>query len=188
MTITVLIFLAIALAMDAFAVSVTNGISIKKIKIRHAITIGLFFGVFQAVMPVVGWLLGGFFTIFLSNFAHWIAFFILLIIGGKMIYESLQSRKENSEIETSFKIFTILILAIATSIDAFAVGISFSFLQIEILFAVIVIGIVTFVLSFIGVMIGKKLGNLFGKCMEILGGVILIFIGVKILLGCYNII
>jgi manganese efflux pump family protein len=182
MSFITLFLLAIALAMDAFAVSITNGISIKNIKIRHAVLIALFFGVFQAAMPVLGWLLGKTFSNFIANYDHWVVFAILAFIGIKMIHEALRGRNVCSQAEDFIKIPVLFALAIATSIDALAVGISFSFMKLGILFPVIVIGIITFILSFIGVYIGKKLGNLFGRRMEIAGGLILIIIGLKILL------
>ena len=182
MSFTVLILLAVGLAMDAFAVSITNGITIKNIKIKHALIIGLFFGVFQAIMPVIGWLLGKGFNDYISGFDYWVVFVILLFIGIKMIYESLKNNKNDLETEPTLKIYTLFMLAIATSIDAFAIGLGFSLMKMGIIFPSIIIGVVTFILSFIGVYVGKKLGELFGKRMEILGGVILIIIAFNVLL------
>ena len=187
MSFTVLILLAIGLAMDAFAVSITSGITITNIKVKHALITALFFGVFQAVMPVIGWLLGKEFSSFISGFDHWVVFIILAFIGIKMIYESFKEREKKTQAEVSFNLSVLFMLAIATSIDALAVGISFSFLKTGILFPVIIIGIVTFILSFIGVYIGKKLGCIFGRRMETIGGFILIAIGFKVLLESSNI-
>jgi manganese efflux pump family protein len=183
MSFTVIILLAIGLAMDAFAVSVTNGITIKNIRLKHALIISLFFGFFQAVMPVFGWLLGKGFNDIISTFDYWVVFFILLFIGLKMIYDSLKKSKNDLKAEQqSLNIYTIFMLAIATSIDAFAVGVGFSLIEMGIIFPSIIIGVITFILSFIGVYIGKKLGRLFGRKMEILGGLILIIIAFNVLL------
>jgi putative Mn2+ efflux pump MntP len=176
-----IIFIALGLAMDAFAVSITSGIAIKNLKINNALKIALFFGFFQAFMPVIGWLAGLSLRDFISNIDHWIAFGLLSLIGGKMIYESLQmeSREKKSN---PLNIYLLLILSIATSIDALAVGISFSFLDLSIALPVMVIGTITFGLSFLGVFIGNKSGHFFEGKIEIIGGVILIGIGIKILL------
>ncbi len=182
MSFTFLILLAVGLAMDAFAVSITNGISIKNVQIKHALIIALFFGVFQGVMPVIGWLLGREFNDFISDFDYWIVFVILLFIGLKMIYDSVKAKKGKSSAEVSLKISVLLMLAVATSIDALAVGIGFSLIEMGIFLPSIIIGVVTFILSFIGVYIGKKLGRLFGRKMEILGGLILIIIAFNVLL------
>jgi len=181
MNLAVLILLAISLAMDAFAVSIANGISMNHIKFSQAIIIALFFGVFQAVMPIIGWVIGNRFKDVISGFDYWIIFVILLVIGGKMIYDSLKKEEQKKD-NKSLNIYTLFILAIATSIDALAVGLGFSFIDIGIIFPSIIIGIVTFAISLTGVYLGKKLGKLFGKKMEILGGIILILIAFNILL------
>lgn len=175
-----MIFLAVGLAMDAFSVSITRGM-ILKCNLKYALTIALFFGAFQALMPVAGWLAGEQLAGLVELWAPWIAFLLLLIIGMKMIYEGI-SQKDDEDICRIFSIKDILILSIATSIDAFAVGVTFAFLNTPILLPILIIGLVTFVLSLIGVYLGKNIGHLFGNKIEILGGLILIFIGLKILI------
>jgi len=176
-TITIFI-IALGLAMDAFAVSITSGFAIKKLKPWHVIKIALFFGFFQGIMPVIGWYMGLSFRAYIVDYDHWIAFGLLGIIGGKMIYESFQEEEDK---KNPLNNLVLLILAIATSIDALAVGLSFSFLNIEIGFPALVIGIVTFFFSSIGVYLGHCFGNYFGKRMELIGGLVLIAIGFKIL-------
>ena len=172
-------FIAVALAMDAFAVSVTNGLAMCTLRIRSALLIALFFGAFQAIMPLLGWLAGFKFKEIIISVDHWVAFALLIFIGGKMIYEASVLEKKKMQVAA---IPTLFILAIATSIDAFAVGITFVFLNVNILLPVIIIGIVTFIISYIGVWIGCNFGkNLSGKA-EVIGGIILIIIGLKILI------
>lgn len=180
MDIVSIIFIAVGLAMDAFAVSITSGIAIRKLKVNHAIRIALFFGSFQAIMPVLGWFSGLALKGFISSVDHWIAFGLLSFIGCKMIYESF--KVEEGDRTSPLNIGILFILSIATSIDALAVGISFAFLGISIVTPVIVIGVITFILSLSGVFIGNKFGHLFEKKVEVLGGLILIGIGIKILL------
>ncbi len=181
MDLTTLLLIALGLAMDAFAVSITNGITIKHQRIHNALKIGLFFGAFQALMPSIGWLAGLSLREFIGGIDHWIAFGLLSLIGGKMIYESI---KVGSEEKTSnaLGLFVLFMLSVATSIDALAVGLSFALLKISIVTPILVIGLVTFVLSFLGVFIGNKVGHFFENKIEILGGLILIGIGVKILI------
>ncbi len=174
-------FIALGLAMDAFAVSITSGITITHIKIRSALTIALFFGLFQAVMPVIGWLSGIALKDLISGLDHWIAFGLLTIIGVKMIYESSQL-KADREVIDPLNISVLLMLSIATSIDALAIGMSLSFLDVAIALPAIIIGIITCALSFIGVYVGGSLGHFFERKIEIAGGVVLIGIGVKILI------
>lgn len=181
MDIISIVFVALGLAMDAFAVSITSGIAIKELRVRHAIRIGMFFGGFQAIMPVIGWLAGFSLKDFISSVDHWIAFGLLTFIGCKMIYESIKI-EETEKKSNPLKVSILLILSIATSIDALAVGITFVFLGISIATPVVIIGMITFILSFCGVLIGDKFGHLFEKKIEILGGFILIGIGVKILI------
>jgi putative Mn2+ efflux pump MntP len=180
MNMITILFIAFGLAMDAFAVSITNGITIKHQRINNALKIGIFFGSFQALMPLIGWLAGLRLRDFISGFDHWVAFGLLSLIGGKMIYESTKIG-DDKEIR-SLNLFVLLLLSIATSIDALAVGLSFAFLKISIATPIIVIGIVTFMLSFLGVLVGNRLGHFFEKKMEIVGGLILIGIGIKILI------
>lgn len=181
MSIISILMIGLGLAMDALAVSITIGInSNKKSKIKMAFKAALFFGSFQAIMPFIGWAVGRNFTKYIEMMDHWIAFILLAIIGGKMICEALKG--EESEEEKTYSNKTLLILAIATSIDALAVGISFAFLNVNILLAILIIGVVTFVLSFIAVYVGEKLGEMFKSRAEIFGGVVLILIGLKILI------
>lgn len=170
--------LAVGLAMDAFSVSITRGLSLK-LNVEHVVVIALFFGGFQAFMPILGWFSGIQLQSIVSTLAPWIAFLLLLAIGLKMIYEAYSG---DEEISNAFSLKELFILAIATSIDAFAVGVTFAILNTPIITPIIIIGIVTFVLSFIGVYIGKRMGHLFENKIEILGGLILIGIGLKILL------
>ena len=174
-----LIILSIGLGMDAFAVSVCKGLSMKKMNWKKAIIIGLYFGFFQLIMPVIGYFLSRGFESIVINVDHWIAFILLGVIGG-------EERSENCNENVNFK--TMIILAIATSIDALAVGITFAFLNVNLLLAVILIGIITFVLSVIGVKIGNIFGDKYENKAEFAGGIILIFLGIKILLEHLNII
>ncbi|EKQ54132.1 MAG: putative membrane protein [Methanobacterium sp. Maddingley MBC34] len=173
-------FLAVGLAMDAFSVSITRGMLLK-CNLKYALTIAIFFGAFQALMPVAGWLAGEQLASLVEVWAPWIAFILLALVGGKMIYEGLQE-EDDEDVCRVFSIRDILILSVATSIDAFAVGVTFAFLNTPILLPIIIIGLVTFILSFLGVYLGKRVGHLFGSKIEVLGGLILIGIGLKILL------
>ena len=171
--------------MDAFAVSVCKGISMKKMNWKKACIIGLWFGGFQALMPTLGYFLGSAFESLVTNIDHWIAFILLAIIGGNMIKEAFSKDKEESNDDISFK--TMLMLAIATSIDALAVGITFAFLNVNLLLSISMIGIITFVISIIGTKVGNRFGNKYEKNAELAGGIILILIGLKILLEHLNI-
>jgi manganese efflux pump family protein len=173
-----LIFLAIGLAMDAFSVSITLGLSLK-CNIKYALIISIFFGCFQALMPVLGWFSGIQLQNIISALAPWIAFLLLFGIGVKMIYEAFHADEEICKV---FSLKELLVLSVATSIDAFAVGVTFAILNTPIITPIIIIGLITFILSFIGVYIGKNIGHLFENKIEILGGIILIAIGFKILL------
>lgn len=209
MSIFSILIIAIGLAMDAFAVSICTGIKLKKLKPTKALKVGLYFGGFQAIMPLIGWAISTNFKSSIENIDHWIAFILLSIIGGKMLLDAIKDEKEQSSEEAMAQetsanetnsedccgacksIYadnnnpiankTLLVLAVATSIDALVVGISFAILDVNIIQAVSIIGIVTLIISFIGVMLGKKLGELFKQKAEILGGVILIGMGIKIL-------
>ena len=182
MNLITIIVIAIGLAMDAFAVSVATGATYKKPAINHALRMAFAFGGFQAIMPVVGWLAGLTLRGFIKDYDHWIAFILLVFIGCKMIYESFKI-KHIREKTDALSLTVLLVLAVATSIDALAVGITFSFLLAgSILIAVIIIGSITFVLSYAGFYIGKSFGHFFETGIEAIGGVILIAIGVKILL------
>ena len=176
-----IILIAVGLAMDAFAVSVCKGLSMKKISIKKLLIIAVYFGVFQALMPVIGFFLGESFESLVTSIDHWIALILLSFIGINMLKEAFgKSEEDNKNDDTSFK--TMIILAIATSIDALAVGITFAFLEINIFVIATIIGVITFIISAIGVIIGNKFGDKYEKKAEIFGGVILILMGIKILL------
>lgn len=176
-----IVLISVGLAMDAFAVAVCKGLSMKKIDMKKVIIIGLYFGLFQGLMPAIGYLLGVNFSQIVENVDHWIAFILLGFIGGKMIKEALS--KEEGDIDDSVNFKTMLVLALATSIDALAVGITFAFLKISYVgLSFLLIGGITFVLSALGVIIGNKVGSKYEKKAEFVGGVILIFLGLKILL------
>jgi putative Mn2+ efflux pump MntP len=176
----VIVLIALGLAMDSFSVSITRGFSNYQNKMStEAMKVGFFFGLFQAIMPIIGWLVGLSIIDLISGFDHWIAFGLLTFIGIRMIYESLAS--ESKKIATSSSLKVLIMLSIATSIDALAVGLSLSFLEASIVTPAIIIGITTFSLSFLGVYLGKKLGSCF-KRIGILGGAILIVIGLRILI------
>lgn len=182
MSIAELVFIAIGLSMDAFAVSICKGLEMKRINISALFTIALFFGGFQALMPFVGWILGTQFQKYIDSFDHWIAFILLLYIGGKMIKESVENSEREISVRYRIDYNELLVLAVATSMDALAVGITIAFLNSSILLSCAIIGIVTFILSILGVRIGAKFGGRFEKEAGIIGGVILSFIGLKILL------
>lgn len=176
-----IVLIAIGLSMDAFAVSICKGLKMKTIDYGKTLVIGLFFGGFQAIMPLFGWLLGYKFQRHIENYDHWIAFLLLAFIGSKMIYESL--KHEDDETSDSLKISELFILAVATSIDALAVGIAFAIIDgVNIYFSIAVIGLITFILSIIGVAVGNKFGVVYKNKAEFAGGVILILLGLKILL------
>ena len=174
------ILMALGLAADAFAVSLTSGLVIRHIKINKAIKIALFFGVFQALMPLIGWAIGLSFRDLLLGVNHWITFGLLCFIGGKMIYESLQAEEKRKKFNP-LEFYTLLGLAIATSLDALAVGVGLSVINSSIISAAALIGLVTFWLSFIGVFLGNSFGDYFNNKIEIIGGLILIILGSKIL-------
>ena len=179
--------IGIGLSMDAFAVAVCKGLKMHKINLKQTAVISLFFGGFQALMPTLGYLIGNSFDKYVEKFDHWIAFVLLGFIGGKMIVESLKGAEDEDK-SNSFDIKELFLLAIATSIDAFAVGVTFAFLKVNIVFAALLIGTTTFVISALGVFIGEKFGEVWKQKAEIFGGIILIFIGLKILLEGLNII
>lgn len=176
--------IGVGLSMDAFAVALCKGLNMKKVNYVHTVIIALFFGGFQAVMPLLGWFLGKNFESYIKSVDHWIAFALLAYIGGKMAYEAIKGDDEDETGAQGDKLDLkeLTIMAIATSIDALAVGITFAFLQVSIVSSITIIGITTFVLSIIGVMIGNRFGMKFKSKAEIAGGIILILIGLKILL------
>lgn len=173
--------ISLGLAMDSFAVAICKGLSMKKMSYKKAVIIAIYFGVFQALMPIIGYFLGDTFDHEVTSIDHWIIFMLLLLIGGNMIKESFSKEEEKSNDKTDFK--TMIVLAIATSIDALAIGITFAFLKVNIPLAVCCIGVTAFILSFIGVKIGNVFGDRYEKNATLAGGLILILIGIKILLN-----
>ena len=185
MNFTDIFLIGVGLSMDAFAVAICKGLCMKSLNYAHSLIIALFFGGFQAIMPLIGYFLGTFFESYITAVDHWIAFLLLLYIGGKMIYDTLTSGDEEivCHVDAKLNFKELFLLAVATSIDALAVGITFSFYKNTNIFAnVSIIGITTFVIGFAGVAIGNKFGTRFKKKAEITGGVILVLIGAKILL------
>lgn len=179
-----LFLIGVGLSMDAFAVSICKGLGMEKINKKQAFTIGLYFGGFQALMPLIGWFLGIRFQQYITSIDHWIAFILLVCIGGKMVVEAVRDRdhevvgKKAQPLDHK----EMFLLAVATSIDALAVGITFAFLDTPIIEAIVIIGCTTFVLSIVGVIVGNFFGTRYKKKAEIIGGIILILIGLKILL------
>ena len=181
MTFFELFLIGIGLSMDAFAVSICKGLSMQKIDKKYTLCIGLFFGGFQALMPLTGYLLGSQFSGYIERFDHWIAFVLLALIGFNMIKESREEEEEEKPYAgVNFK--ELLILAVATSIDALAVGVTFAFLQVNIVSAITIIGCTTFVISIAGVYVGNVFDSRYKSRAELTGGIILILIGLKILL------
>lgn len=183
-----LFLLGVGLSMDAFAVAVCKGLGMHRVNYKHAVIIALFFGGFQALMPLVGWALGTQFESFVTPVDHWIAFVLLAFIGGKMLWDAFHEEKEDEngcgcdKTDGRLDLRELTLLAVATSIDALAVGITFAFLQVDIVPAIVTIGITTFVLSLVGVIVGNQFGSRFERPATIAGGVVLILLGVKILL------
>lgn len=178
MTLLELFFIAAGLSMDAFAVSICKGLSLQKMNVKNALMIGLYFGGFQALMPFLGYLLGSRFQDAIAAYDHWVAFILLSVIGGNMIKESMDKELESCDSSVAFK--DMVVLAVATSIDALAVGVTFAFLKVQIIPAVSFIGVITFILSVIGVKVGTIFGSKYKSKSEFVGGLILILIGVKI--------
>jgi putative Mn2+ efflux pump MntP len=181
MPLLVILFMAVGLSMDAFAVSIVTGSVYRELDIRRALRMASFFGGFQAVMPIIGYLAGQSLTDYIAVYDHWIAFGLLLFVGGKMIYESLKIEPAAKNLDPS-NLRVLLTLSVATSIDALAIGVTLSILTTGIVMAAAIIGLVTFTLSYAGILIGKRFGHFFESKIEILGGLILIAIGVKILI------
>lgn len=180
-----LFLIGVSLSMDAFAVAICKGLAMRKVNKKQCFVIALFFGGFQALMPFLGWLLGTRFESYITSIDHWIAFVLLAFIGGKLIVEAVRDKDDNPEItemDPPLNIKEMFVLAVATSIDALAVGITFAFLEIPIVQAIAIIGTTTFIISIAGVYIGNFFGNKYKNKAEIVGGVILILIGLKILL------
>lgn len=186
MGIVELIIIAVGLGMDAFAISICKGLQIKKLTLKNILIIGLYFGGFQALMPILGYLFGFSFHEKIEFIDHWIALILLSIIGINMIRDALSSDEGGVDDKTNFK--TMVVLAIATSLDALAVGVTFAFLDVSLLLSVSIIGVITFILCIIGVKIGNICGTKHEKTSCIFGGIILILLGVKILLEHLHII
>lgn len=184
MGIVELLLIAVGLSMDAFAVSICKGLGMKKVNLKVAFALALFFGGFQALMPLIGWALGSQFLWLISPIDHWIAFVLLAVIGGKMLWEALHDEEGEDDGKPADKIDLgeFFILAVATSIDALAVGISFAALSVDIAFSAALIGITTFVLSVAGVFVGNYFGSRYERPAGIVGGIVLILIGLKVLL------
>ena len=186
MSVWELIAIAVGLSMDAFAVSVCKGLAIRKLRWNAALTVGLYFGFFQALMPLLGYLLGSRFAGSIARYDHWIAFGLLTVIGGKMIWDSFTGDECDGECGTdrgaSLRVRAMLPLAVATSIDALAVGVTFAFLKVEILPSIALIGVITLAISMAGVWIGHVFGLRFQSKAELAGGTVLILMGLKILL------
>jgi manganese efflux pump family protein len=179
-----IVFIAIGLAMDAFAVSVSRGFCITRAHLAHASVLGLTFGFFQALMPQIGWLLGRGLEKQITSYDHWVAFVLLVVIGGKMIFEAIKNAKSGCDCTKDTQPLTLrllLTLGVATSIDALTIGVTFSFLKVDIIIPILIIGLITFVMSFVGVFIGKACGKLIGAKAELLGGLILIGVATEIL-------
>lgn len=174
---------AVALSMDAFAVSACKGLNMRKLNWKHALIIGLFFGGFQAIMPLAGWVLGKQFERLITSVDHWVVFALLALIGGKMVYDALKGGEDTCGVEEEkLDLKELIGLSLATSIDALAVGISFAFLKVEILPSVVCIGITTCLLSILGVAIGQRFGAKYQSRATLVGGIVLILIGLRILL------
>lgn len=181
MSILTLILIAIGLSFDTFAVSISSGLALPRIKFLNAARIALVLAFFQALMPVIGWLAGTGFSKYVTEYDHWIAFGLLALLGGKMIFESLQKGEDKGSFNPLDMRVSVM-MAIATSIDALIVGVSFAFLDFRILLSTLVIGSVTFIVAMLGMLFGKKVGARLGRRMEFVGGLILFAIGLKILM------
>ena len=179
-----LFLIGVGLSMDAFAVAICQGLSMTKIKWGHALTVGLYFGGFQALMPLLGWVLGSQFSGYIQQYDHWIAFVLLLFIGGKMVWDTLHEdgKEEEEFVNERLDLKELLLMAVATSIDALAMGITFAFLSVSIGKASGLIGCTTFVISALGVFIGNRFGAKYKDKASLTGGIILILIGCKVLL------
>ncbi len=189
MELSEILLIALGLSMDAFAVALASGATMKRLHIPNALKMGFFFGGFQALMPVLGWAAGRGMADFISGWAHWLAFILLSAVGAKMIYEAGQLKEEEDCGETRtcpFDTGTLTVLALATSMDALAVGLSFSLLRVSIITPVLIIGLVTFLMALAGVRIGSGGGHFFEHKMEAVGGFVLIAIGLKLLLGHFT--
>ena len=184
MSIVELFLIGVGLSMDAFAVAICQGLCMPKLNLRHGGVIALYFGGFQALMPLIGWFLGSQFAGYIQSFDHWVAFVLLVFIGGNMIREALSPEEEESSRAVANKLDhrKLFMMAVATSIDALAIGVTFAFLEVSIVPAISIIGCTTFCLSLVGVVVGNFFGARYKKRAELTGGIILVLLGVKILL------
>ena len=184
MSFVMLFLTGVGLSMDAFAVAICQGLCMKKLNWRYAAIIALFFGGFQALMPLIGWLLGSQFAGYIQSIDHWVSFALLALIGGNMVREALSPEEEETACAVTVKLDykQLFLMAVATSIDALAVGVTFAFLEVEILPAITIIGCISFVFSMAGVAVGNFFGSRYKKRAELSGGIILILLGLKILL------
>ena len=182
MDLWVLIGIAVALAMDAFAVALGVGVSVSPLTRRHYFRLGFHFGLFQALMPITGWLLGRTVQQYIVDYDHWIALTLLALIGGHMIYEALHPDKEERKTGDPTRGLSLILLSVATSIDALAVGLSLAMLNVSVWFPALIIGLVACVFTLIGLRIGRRIGESWGPRVEIFGGIILILIGIKIVI------
>ncbi len=182
MDVVTVILIAFGLAMDAFSVSICSGMASRRMQVRYALRMAAFFGGFQMLMPALGWLGGSAFNRLISGIDHWIAFGLLAFVGGRMLYEALKGGSCEDAVNVA-SLRVLLLLSVATSIDALAVGLSLAFLQVSLVVPVLVIGAITFTLSLIGVALGKVAGSFFQGKVEIVGGLILIGIGIRILVS-----
>ncbi|MDO4314504.1 MAG: manganese efflux pump MntP family protein [Oscillospiraceae bacterium] len=185
MGIVELFLIGVGLSMDAFAVAICQGLCMPKINWRHGVTIALFFGGFQALMPFTGWLLGSQFAGYIQSFDHWVAFILLVLIGGNMVREALSPEEVEAvacAVDAKLDYKQLFLMAVATSIDALAVGVTFAFLEVTIVPAITLIGCTTFCISLAGVVVGNFFGARYKKRAEVIGGIILVLLGVKILL------
>ena len=180
MELVTIIVIAVGLAMDAFVVSIVSGSTYRQLRVKHALRMAFFFGAFQAFMPLIGSLAGLSLKDYIQDYEHWVAFGLLAAVGGKMIYESFKIKSAEENPDPS-NIIVLLVLSVATSIDALAIGITLSLITSSIALAVIIIGLITFALSYAGVTIGKRFGHFFENRIEALGGLVLIGIGIKII-------
>lgn len=174
--------IAVALAMDAFAVALGVGVSVSPLTGRHFFRLGFHFGLFQALMPIIGWLAGRTIQTYIVDFDHWIAFGLLAFVGGHMIYEAFQPRDEGRKPDDPTRGYSLVFLSIATSIDALAVGLSLGMLNVTVWFPALIIGLVAGIFTVIGMQIGRKVGDRWGARVEVLGGIVLIAIGLKIVI------
>lgn len=183
MSIWEILLIGLSVSADAFAVAMCKGVEMKKFRLKYALLIALFFGGFQMLMPLIGWAVASVFEKYITAFDHWIAFGLLAILGGKMIFDSFKKEPESEEEQVlRLGLKTLLLMALATSIDALAVGVTFAFLQVNIWIAISLIGATTFCFSVVGVLIGTKIGDKFKNKAEFVGGLILVLLGLKILL------